>query len=113
MKKLITIFILLNLFTFGKAQLHYNKNGTPDMRYKENKALYGNPSYSLPSYNNESKTAQPTRSSKINEYPTTQTTPPSYSNPYTGDKSNTPSYPNKKDGTPDMRYKENRQIYYP
>ena len=79
MKKYLLI-LLFTCLTIGlKAQL--KKDGTPDMRYKANKEIYGN-SYSTPSYST-----------------------PSYSTPSYN------SYPTRKDGTPDMRYKANRDLY--
>lgn len=86
-------------FAFSaSAQTHYKQDGTPDMRYKENKQLYGNsystPSYSTPSYSTPS-------------YSTPSYSTPSYSTPSTS----FPTYPTKQDGTPDMRYKENKQLY--
>ncbi len=53
MKHLIICFSLLFFCVTADAQ-HYKKDGTPDMRYKENKTMYGSsystPSYSQPSY---------------------------------------------------------------
>lgn len=96
MKNLVIAVIVMFGFTFSvNAQTHYKQDGTPDMRYKENKATYGN-TYSQPTYSQPRQTySQPTYSQ------------PTYSTP----KSNYPSYPNKQDGTPDMRYKENKQLY--
>lgn len=79
MRKHLLIFLFTCLTMGLKAQL--KKDGTPDMRYKANKEIYGN-SYSSPSYSTPSYTV------------------PSY-NPY----------PTKQDGTPDMRYKSNRDLY--
>ncbi len=93
MKKVLLVFVVMIGFVFTvNAQFHYNKDGTPDMRYKENKQIYGNP-YSTPSYSTP-------------RYSTPSYSTPSYSTPYSY-----PTYPNKKDGTPDMRYKENKQLY--
>src|SRR5437764_10932731 len=91
MKKLTTLLITLFIFwaNFLSAQ-HLKKDGTPDMRFKENKSGYStailstssnsNPSFSSPTYN--------------------------YSTIHL-----------KKDGTPDKRYKENKtfttQVYKP
>jgi len=80
-KKILVLIIYLILsIGFIDAQ-HLKKDGTPDMRYKENKSNY---------------------------YPTYHTTPysqPSYNKPsYSGRHL-------KKDGTPDMRYKENKNSY--
>lgn len=50
MKKLLgIIFCLLLSFGILNAQ-HLKKNGTPDMRYKENKSTYSSPSYQSPKY---------------------------------------------------------------
>jgi len=50
MKRIVLLLaiILLNLLSVN-AQ-HYKKDGTPDRRYKENKAVYTAPAYSTPSY---------------------------------------------------------------
>ena len=82
MKKIIALFLSL-VFCLGvlSAQ-HLKKDGTPDMRYKENKSAYSSPSYT-PS------------SSSYYSYPI-----PSYTGKHL-----------KKDGTPDMRYKENKSQY--
>lgn len=59
MKHLILLFSLLLFCATADAQ-HYKKDGTPDMRYRENKEMYGNsysrPTYSSPSYNNSERT---------------------------------------------------------
>lgn len=96
MKKfLVTIVAITGFAMIGKTQVHVNQNGTPDMRYKENKQVYGTPSYSTPSNNTPNYNS------------------PSYNNP-TYNKpanSNYQTYPTKQNGTPDMRYKENKQLY--
>ena len=55
MKKITTVLAIVFLSIVANAQL--KKDGTPDMRYKANKEMYGNsgssystPSYSTPSY---------------------------------------------------------------
>jgi hypothetical protein len=40
MKQLLT-FLMLLAFYASTAQTHYKQDGTPDMRYKENKQMYG------------------------------------------------------------------------
>jgi hypothetical protein len=118
MKNLVIIFIVMLGFTFSvNAQTHYKKDGTPDMRYKENKQLYGNsystPSYSTPSYSTPSYStpSYSTPSYSTPSYSTPSYSTPSYSTPSYSTPSTYPTYPNKKDGTPDMRYKENKQLY--
>jgi hypothetical protein len=89
MKYLIIALIAMFGFTFSaNAQTRVKKDGTPDMRYKENKQVYGQPTYKEPK----------------------QTyTQPTYNQPtYNGSGNRT-----KKDGTPDMRYKENKPNYDP
>ncbi len=82
MKKLLGfIFYLILSIGIISAQ-HIKKDGTPDMRYKENKATYSTPSYTTPTYNAPTYT-----------YPSNST------------------IHLKKDGTPDMRYKENKTNY--
>ena len=117
MKNLVFTLITMLCFTITvTAQTKYNKDGTPDMRYKDNKETYG--AYyqapSTPSYNTRS--TNNTANYTPNFYPSqreernTLTTPSfpkqSFSTPTT-----IPTYPSKKDGTADMRYKENRQLY--
>lgn len=46
MKKILLLFLIIILHISGYAQ-HLKKDGTPDMRYKENKANYS--TYSYPS----------------------------------------------------------------
>jgi len=47
MKKLLLVFVaMLMLVMTSNAQT--KKDGTPDMRYKENKKTYSTPSYSAP-----------------------------------------------------------------
>lgn len=89
-KILLTIVAISGFALIGKTQVHVNQNGTPDMRYKENKQTYGSPSYSKPSNSTPSYNS------------------PSYNKPA---KSDFPTYPTKQNGTPDMRYKENKQTY--
>ena len=116
MKNLVIALIVMFGFTFSvNAQTHYKQDGTPDMRYKENKATYGNtysqPTYSQPTYSQPTY-SQPTYSQPTYSQPRQTYSQPTYSQPtYSTPKSNYPSYPNKQDGTPDMRYKENKQLY--
>lgn len=84
---------MLCLSISSNAQSHTKKDGTPDMRYRENKDLYGSTS---PSYT-------PSKSQPNN----TNYSPSNYDPP----KSTFPTYPTKQDGTPDMRYKENKDLY--
>jgi hypothetical protein len=52
MKNLILTFAAIILFAIG-VNAQTKKDGTPDMRYKANKDMYGgysSPSYSTPSY---------------------------------------------------------------
>ncbi|MBP8945271.1 MAG: hypothetical protein KBG25_05120 [Paludibacteraceae bacterium] len=57
MKKTLLIFATMLLLAFG-LNAQTKKDGTPDMRYKANKEMYGNsystPSYSTPSYSTPS-----------------------------------------------------------
>jgi len=48
-KAILTILFLFAFISVINAQ-HLKKDGTPDMRYKENKILYGGYNYSTPSY---------------------------------------------------------------
>jgi hypothetical protein len=81
--KRITVFLLYLIISIGflRAQ-HLKSDGTPDMRYKENKVAYSSHSYT-PS------------ASSYHSYPV-----PSYTGTHL-----------KMDGTPDMRYKENKALY--
>ena len=45
MKKLILALLIVFSFAFG-ANAQYKKDGTPDMRYKANKSIYGGSNYS-------------------------------------------------------------------
>jgi hypothetical protein len=88
MKKIILLFAALIGFAFtSMAQTHTKKDGTPEMRYKENNETYG------------------TTKTETYKAPTYETPKETKSN----DTYNT--YPNKQDGTPDMRYKENKELY--
>jgi hypothetical protein len=83
--KTISVFLIAGLLccvNMLSAQ-HLKKDGTPDMRYKENKSTYSSP-YSSPTY----------------------TLPSSTPNYY-----NSTSHL-KKDGTPDRRYKEYKPYSY-
>jgi hypothetical protein len=53
MKKLLITAGFMFAITLA-AQAQYKKDGTPDMRFKENKERYGNP-YSTPSYDQPSQ----------------------------------------------------------
>lgn len=79
MKRIIfLISLILIVFSNILSAQHLKKDGTPDMRYKENKSTYTIPSST-----------------------------PSYSIPFSSKEYNSSSHL-KKDGTPDRRYKENR-----
>ena len=71
MKKLFFLTVMLAFVTLG-VSAQTKKDGTPDMRYKANKELYGN-SYSTPSY------STPTYSSRNYSTPSYSTS--SYSQP--------------------------------
>lgn len=71
MKKLFFLTALLTIKAFG-VSAQTKKDGTPDMRYKVNKEMYGN-TYSTPSYSN------PTYSTPNYSTPTYST--PSYTQP--------------------------------
>ncbi len=112
MKKFILAIVTL-LAVAISTQAQYNKDGSPDMRYRVNKQAYGN-TYQQSTQSGRSSntysTLTPTYSSpKVETY-----TAPSYSNysqPRAERQSAFPSYPTTKNGTPDMRYKENKQLY--
>ncbi len=55
MKSLITLTIAMLIASFSNAQT--KKDGTPDMRYNNNKNMYNTPTYSAPTYNMPSNTA--------------------------------------------------------
>src|SRR6266446_1392734 len=52
MKRILLSVFALFFFAIQtlSAQQHVKKDGTPDMRYKENKSTYSTPSYSSPTY---------------------------------------------------------------
>ena len=88
MKKLIcSLCLFFGVILAGYSQTYLNKDGSPDMRYKQNKQLYGDP------YKNQNSSPRYNYNSNQNNYSTT------------------PTYPTKKNGTPDMRYRENRNLY--
>jgi hypothetical protein len=66
MKKLFFLTVMLTITALG-VNAQSKKDGTPDMRYKANKEMYGN-SYSIPSYSTPS-------------YSTPSYSTPSYSQP--------------------------------
>lgn len=103
-KLLLAILMIAGIKTNLNAQIHTNKDGSPDMRYKENKQIYGN-NFELPDNNFELP------NNNFNSYSTPST--PNYNLPNQQKNSypSYPSYPNKQDGTPDMRFKDNRQLY--
>jgi len=82
MKKIIALFFSLIICISILSAQHLKKDGSPDMRYTENKSTYSSPSYTPPA-------------SSYHSYPV-----PSYSGTHL-----------KKDGTPDLRYKENKSQY--
>jgi len=121
----ITIVALLFCILFStQAQLHLRKNGMPDMRYSENKEIFGNsynsgvssptfstPSPSIPIYSTPSIPTYPTKMDgsldmRYHENRELQgLSTPSYSTP------SIPTYPTKMNGTPDMRYKVNKNAF--
>jgi hypothetical protein len=112
MKKFILAIATL-LAVSVSTQAQYNKDGSPDMRYTVNKQTYGSPYQQSTQSNRNSSTysaPRPTYTSpKVESYTT-----PSYSNysqPRAERQSAYPSYPTTKSGSPDMRYKENKQLY--
>jgi hypothetical protein len=116
MKRLIT-FLVIILFAFFTYAQHYKKDGTLDMRYKENRSTYTpspTPTYtpsSTPTYNpsNNSthlkKDGTPDKRYKENN---SNYSTPNYSTNNTSYNSGTRL---KKDGTPDLRYRENNPKY--
>lgn len=89
MKKLILTTLLATGFNLVSHAQHYNIDGTPDKRYKENKI------YKTPNYNQNIK-------QKTYNVPNQNYTQPKQQNYGT---------PLKKNGTPDMRYKQNKYPY--
>jgi len=79
MKRLFGLLLFLLLSIGILSAQHLKKDGTPDMRYNENKTSYSTPTYTTPKNSTSTYT-----------YP-----------------SNSGTHL-KKDGTPDMRYKENK-----
>ena len=79
MKKFISIAIFFLLSIGFLSAQHLKKDGTPDMRYKENRE----------------------KNSSTSETPSTKS-------PITNSSLDKSTTHLKKDGTPDMRYKENR-----
>jgi hypothetical protein len=84
-----TVTLLFCLLFSTQAQLHLRKNGMPDMRYSENKEIFGN--------SHNSGASLPTFSTPSSTFST-------YSTP------SIPSYPTKMDGSLDMRYHQNREL---
>ena len=119
-----TVALIFCVLFSTQAQLHLRKNGMPDMRFTENKEIFGN-SYnsgaSLPTFSAPSSTFSTYSTPSIPTYPTKMDgsldmryhenrelqglSTPSYSTP------SIPTYPTKMDGTPDMRYKINKQTF--
>lgn len=90
MRRIVLYLIfLLATYTAADAQ-HYKKDGTPDMRYKENKQLYGN-TYQL---QDNQYTAPET-----NYYPSTNTY------------STTPTYTPPANNSNDRNYNNGGQLY--
>lgn len=77
MKYAIILFcFMISLNAYG--QTHYKKDGTPDMRYKENKEMYGN-GYQNNSFSNQSYQSPTYNNSYNNSYQNSyQSTPSSY-----------------------------------
>jgi len=112
MKKII-LAIATILAVSISTQAQYNKDASPDMRYTVNKQVYG----STYEQSTKSRRNSGTYSTLTPTYPSskveTYTTPNNsfYSQPRLERQSTIPSYPTTKNGTPDMRYKENKQLY--
>jgi hypothetical protein len=115
----LAIATLLSVSLATQAQ--YNKDGSPDMRYNANKQIYGS-TYQQPksNYSSSSNFSTPTYSTPSYSLPSyttpkveTYTTPSynNYSQPRSDRQSAFPSYPTTKSGAPDMRFKENKQVY--
>lgn len=93
-KILSLAFLVLSIATFAQ----YRKNGMPDMRYKQNREMYNEPSYQYNYDRNEYRQIyQNSNGSNDDRY---QENRQQYSTPH-----------QNQDGTPDRRYKENQ--YYP
>lgn len=54
MKKLILSLLTCSVIALTAWSQHFKKDGTPDMRYRENKGMYSNPNYSQPTYSQPS-----------------------------------------------------------
>ncbi len=117
-KLLLAIVSVLTFSVCSNAQI--NKDGTPDMRFRENKQIYGN-SYQKPTQNYGSSNSYSTPSNSYSLPSSTYSAPkvetytaPNnsfFSQPRVERQSSYPSYPTKKSGVPDMRFKENKQLY--
>lgn len=80
MKKYLLFLISILFLNLVNGQ-HLKKDGTPDMRYKENKALYS-PNYSSPNYGlHLKKDGTPDKRYKENRDNFSSTPKPSYSKP--------------------------------
>lgn len=112
MKKFILAIATL-LAVSVSTQAQYNKDGSPDMRYTVNKQAYGSsyqPSTQGSRNSSTYSTLTPTYTSpKVETY----TIPNNnfYSQPRVERQSTIPNYPTTKNGTPDMRFKENKQLH--
>lgn len=117
---LMALMMSLSVGMSSAFAVHLKKDGTPDMRYKENResSSSSSSSYSVPSSSSSSEGRHLKRDGtpdmRYRENRGSTYTPPApveqrrdpviYSRP---------SGPLKSDGTPDMRYKENRETYTP
>lgn len=115
MKKIILAIATL-LVVKVSTHAQFNKDGSPDMRYSVNKQTYGVVSQpSTSNYRSSSNFSTPSYSTPSYSTPKVETyTSPSYNNysqPRADRQSALPSYPTTNSGQPDMRYKENRQLY--
>lgn len=101
MKKLIFLTALITIVAIV-TNAQTKKDGTPDMRFKSNKELYGN-NYSIPSYSTTSYSVPScyTTSYSIPSYTTTSYSTTSFSTPsYSTTSYTTPSYSTKIYTTP-------------
>jgi hypothetical protein len=118
MKKVILAIVSILTLSFS-VNAQYKKDGTPDMRFSANKQLYGNsysapsPSYSPSTYSTPSSSYSLPSTTYSAPKVETYTTPNNslYSQPREQRQTSYPSYPQTKSGAPDMRYKENKQLY--
>lgn len=95
MKKLVLVFSVMVCFTLSAvAQSHTKKDGTPDMRYIENRNPYG----TVRTFNS----TPPRTIYNSNNMPSYE---PIYKTIYS------PPYPTNINGTPDMRNSNNKLLF--